>query len=452
MGRGSSYDPAVADGDRQCDAALPRIDQPDLALRAGLRRHRTAREIVLAWRRLVRRSTQADEATGAVNAAEADRRAATLVACSGGADSVCLAASLGAAGGRGPVTLAYVHHVGMRTAVETERDASLVRSLGGRLGVAVVEAEAHAPAIETGSGGRTAGRPSEASLRRARYSALATLARNLRAGFVVTGHHADDQLETVLMALMRGAGARGLAGIAAVRTLHESEPKASRTKPLAAAHETRRAQTDARGDRPPIRLLRPMLQIERAAARAMCESLGLDWREDPTNEDTTLLRNALRARVTPVLEELRPGVANRVARSSSAVRAAADLLERSGRELLERARMDAEAVGPPGVESSPVIALWSRSRLNEGEPAALAAGVRWLAREVLATTEHTSANSWSARGVAQNAQLDEFVRIVRDASPEPRSVELGGGLRCVVRHDRVYLAIRIDPNRDGRDA
>jgi tRNA(Ile)-lysidine synthase len=122
----------------------------------------------------------------------------------------------------------------------------------------------------------------EGAARTARYRALWRAAGELGCGWLATGHTLDDQAETVLLQLLRGAGAEGLAGMA------------------------------VRSDR----LLRPLLGVRRAETRACCAALGIGWREDPTNQQPGPLRNRIRQRVLPLLEELRPGAALALARAA----------------------------------------------------------------------------------------------------------------------------------------
>jgi tRNA(Ile)-lysidine synthase len=123
----------------------------------------------------------------------------------------------------------------------------------------------------------------EGAARAARYAALWPAAGDLGCRWLATGHTLDDQAETVLLQLLRGAGPDGLAGMA-VRS---------------------------------GRLLRPLLTVRRAETRAGCAAAGLDWREDPTNAGDGPLRNRVRHRLLPLLEELRPGATRALARTAA---------------------------------------------------------------------------------------------------------------------------------------
>lgn len=152
---------------------------------------------------------------------------------------------------------------------------------------------------------RRAGDSLEEAARNARRAALAAA---LAPGeLLLTAQHADDQLETVLLALLRGAGPRGLAGMPAVAPLRQG------------------------------RLLRPLLEYDRAAIRAAAEAAGLDWIEDPTNTDPRFDRNYLRSAVLPRLRARWPAAARTAARSARHAADAAGWLEAQARRDLDAA-------------------------------------------------------------------------------------------------------------------
>ena len=162
------------------------------------------------------------------------------------------------------------------------------------------------------------GESPEAAARRARYAALAP--RLAPGEILATAHHADDQAETVLLALLRGSGPRGLAGIAPGR-------------PLGAG-----------------RLLRPLLGLRRDALAAAARAWSLEWVEDPANRSVRHPRNRLRAEVLPLLETVAPGAVTAIARSARlqadaaqavAALAALDLAQCGDGEHLSRRRLRA---------------------------------------------------------------------------------------------------------------
>jgi tRNA(Ile)-lysidine synthase len=122
----------------------------------------------------------------------------------------------------------------------------------------------------------------EAAARRARYEAFA----KSKAGCIVLAHHLDDQAETVLMNLLRGAGLRGASGM----------PRESRF----------------RGKR----LLRPLLEVPREAILAYAREQGLEWIEDESNADESLTRNFVRRRLAPLMQQKYPKWRENLARAA----------------------------------------------------------------------------------------------------------------------------------------
>ena len=156
----------------------------------------------------------------------------------------------------------------------------------------------------------------ESAARRARYDFLArTLERD---EVLLTGHHQDDQVETVLLRLLRGSGIPGLSGIA---------------------------------DRQPFGnglLLRPLLDLSRAELRDDAESIGINWIEDPTNTDTAFDRNYLRHEVLPRLKQRWPGLGRTIGRSARLASESSGLLdalaEADGRNVVAGTCLDADGL------------------------------------------------------------------------------------------------------------
>ena len=223
-----------------------------------------------------------------------------LVACSGGPDSLALAAALafevssahrsGSAKSVGQALRAgavIVDH-GLQ-AVSSEVAAKTAKALAD-LGLEPVEVVK----VSVGS----AGGP-EAAARDARYEALESAAKRLGARAVLLGHTLNDQAETVLLGLGRGSGARSLSAMAA-STL--------------SAHGTT--------------FLRPLLGISRETTVAFCADSGLNPWNDPHNVDPKFTRVRVRQTVLPLLEqELGPNVAAALARTADLLRADADYLD-----------------------------------------------------------------------------------------------------------------------------
>lgn len=188
-----------------------------------------------------------------------------------------------------------MHDLRPRARAEADRDAA--RAVAEQLGLPFVE---RAVAVAALAGN------AEANARRERYRSLEAMAKEAGCGLVATGHQADDALETMLMALMRGAGLRGMRGIA--RSRREGV----------------------------VRVIRPMLTVAtREDCRRLCEVLGLSWREDETNADVARFRAALRRSVLPELEGLRPGASRRAAWTGVHLRRAHRIIHEHARALWE---------------------------------------------------------------------------------------------------------------------
>ena len=201
-----------------------------------------------------------------------------VAATSGGPDSVALAALLALAieGSRSQLVLAHVNH---GTRAGAWQDEAVVLSVGAALGLRVLCAS-----LEPGDA-------SEARLRAGRYARLAEIARGVGASRVLTAHNAEDQSETVLMALFRGTGRTGLAGMAPRRRLA-----------------------------PGIDLDRPLLDVSRVALHEYCSLRHLPVALDPSNAAPGYRRNAVRG----ALAELRqafPGLDESVARCAAILQA-----------------------------------------------------------------------------------------------------------------------------------
>jgi len=218
-----------------------------------------------------------------------------LVACSGGVDSTALLAAL-AAGRPDELRVRAVHvHHGLHP--NASKWSEHCRALGRELGVRLE--------VITAKVARSAGVSLEAAARDARYGLLA---QALEAGeFLLTAHHEDDQLETVLLQLFRGAGIAGLAAMPDVA-------------PFAGGW-----------------LARPLLSRTRAELEEWVRGAGLRWVDDDTNADETLDRNYLRRRVLPLIRERWQGVGSAVSRSARHAAEGQRLLDMIARSDVERA-------------------------------------------------------------------------------------------------------------------
>jgi tRNA(Ile)-lysidine synthase len=247
-----------------------------------------------------------------------------LAALSGGPDSTALVAALAALRDAGAIAALSALHVdhGLRAGASEDGDAA-ARTCA-ELGVPFARVRIQVPPGNV-----------QAQARRERYRALRAEADRLGALRIATGHTRTDQAETVLLRLLRGAGARGLAGIPARRG----------------------------------KIVRPLLDRSRAEVLAYLSDLGLSWREDPSNASPKYARNRVRHELVPVLAALAPAAERAIARSASLLRADERALAAWARDCLEgkaaaRARLLAE---PLAVRRRVVRALWRRAGPRGGE-------------------------------------------------------------------------------------
>jgi tRNA(Ile)-lysidine synthase len=208
-----------------------------------------------------------------------------LAACSGGADSLALAAALAHEAPRlglrgGAVTVDHGLQDG--SAAQASRVEATLLALG------LDPVRQVRVTVPPGAGGP------EAAARGARYAALEQEARQTGAAAVLLGHTRDDQAETVLLGLARGSGARSLAGMPARRGCYR----------------------------------RPLLGVGRATLREACQALGFEPWDDPQNMDPAYRRTRVRHQALPVLEQaLGPGITEALARSARQLRADCDALD-----------------------------------------------------------------------------------------------------------------------------
>ncbi|MFG1870033.1 tRNA lysidine(34) synthetase TilS [Micromonospora arborensis] len=296
-----------------------------------------------------------------------------LVACSGGADSLALAAAtvfVAPRLGRAAAFVTVDHGLQDGSAERAEAVANWARGVGF--------ASATVVPVEV------AGRPGgpEAAAREARYEALTEAARQQDAVAVLTGHTRDDQAETVLLALARGAGPRGLAGM------------------------------PARRDLAGVPLLRPLLEIGREQTRAACVALGLSPWQDPHNTDPSYTRSRVRADLLPALvRALGPGVVDNLARTARLVAADNAALDELAATALAAARC------PGGGLSVPALV-------------GLVPAVRGRVLHSWARELGAAAGALSHRHVTA---LDALVTDWRGQGP----TDLPGGVRVLRRADRL---------------
>lgn len=336
-------------------------------LRTALRGHPAVRRIVASWRQLTGGDDRRDETR------------TTLVACSGGADSSALVLALATTAAR--IHIGHIVH-DMRSAAESEKDASRVKELALLAGCGITTANIQARPLRGNL---------EALSRKLRYAQLGTIAKESACSFIATGHHIDDQAETVLMRLIRGVGPRGIAAIRPRRNLSGG-----------------------------LTLIRPMLTITHADAESICTLAGWRWNVDAGNADGSRLRSALRTRVLPVLEELRPSAARAIARSGALLATQAAAIDHAAHAVRAQAVRDANGV------------RWMRSHLAAVPSAVLGA-------VLLAETGEDSAPS------VQRA----IVRAIVDKKRHERTFTIG---RARVRVDASTVHIVLEGSMERSES
>jgi tRNA(Ile)-lysidine synthase len=220
------------------------------------------------------------------------------VAYSGGADSTALLHAA-CAQWPGQVRAIHVNHGLQAAAAQFETNCAAV--------CAQLNVPLHVVKV---SAGHAAGESPEDAARKARYTGLADAARALSVSQVLLGQHADDQIETILLALSRGAGLAGLSAMPAVF------------------------------ERAGVQFFRPLLEVPGASLRDWLTQTGRVFVDDPSNTDERFTRNRIRARLLPALADTFPHFRQTFARSASHAAQAQVLLD-------EVAAQDLQFVGSP---------------------------------------------------------------------------------------------------------
>lgn len=221
-----------------------------------------------------------------------------IVALSGGADSTALLDLLSRLPGFSPrLVAAHLNHC--LRGPESDRDEEFVRSLAEQYHIPL-----ECRRVDVKEHSRKERLNLEDAGRRARIGFLSELRESWHATAVAMAHHADDQAETVLMRLLRGAGPGGLAGM-----------------PYRNGRE----------------FIRPLLGVTRAELAAYLAERGLAWREDASNQDTAFMRNRIRHELLPILEQYNPAIRERLAATAAVLSDEHNLLNQLTKDVVDRA-------------------------------------------------------------------------------------------------------------------
>ena len=309
-----------------------------------------------------------------------------VIACSGGADSTALLLAASVISDRSDQVqdsrplVVYVHH---HLRSEADQEAKDVATLSDRIGMPFRCVNIK-PAEEKGS--------LAAAARSLRYSSLLEEASRVGAQAVLTAHHADDQLETVLMSLARGAGVAGISGMSQKRMLRSDRTEG-------------------------IMLVRPLLHVTHQILCEYCSLAQVPWSEDASNLDPQSPRIRVRSEVTPVLESIWPGTSRR----SSIT---AEVLEQAALALEEKV---AHIFGPPEVTR------WARSTLACHPRVLVGMGLQRAARHL---------------GIAPDSvcqrQMLPAADAIRDDVDRPRQFDWEGGVEVHITAKEVWLSCIAD--------
>ncbi len=309
------------------------------------------------------------------------------IAFSGGADSTALLRmACDIAPGR--VQAFHIHH-GLQAAADDFERHCVTLCSAWQVPLAVVRVQArHAP-----------GDSPEDAARRARYAALADAARTHRAQRVWLGQHADDQVETLLLALSRGAGLPGLAAM------------------------------PARFERDGVHFERPLLAVPGADLRAWLQALGIEWVEDPSNQDAAFTRNRIRLQLMPALEAAFPQFRETFTRSARHAAQAQALIEQvAAQDLATALAPTAGGKGGNGIGEGaglPIAAMHALTRERQAN----------LLRHWLRAVHHTAPTA---------AQLEEVLGQVAACRTRGHRIHLRVGAGHLVREGATLIFLPTD--------
>lgn len=307
--------------------------------------------------------------------------ATVVVAVSGGPDSLALLHVLRALAPSRQLRL-HVAHLDHALRPESPEDARFVAETAAAWALPCTVARADIAQIAAAE--RTG---VEATARAVRLRFLAATAQSVGASAVATGHTADDQAETVLLRLLRGAGPSGLAAMRPARPISAEQPM--------------------------IKLVRPLLDVPRAEVERYCAAHGLQPRHDPSNDLPIYLRNSMRGYILPLLKTYNSSIVATLGRTARICADEDDLIESLVADVWPRLA----TVEPDGVR-------FERGGFAAQHPALQRRLLRRGAAIVVPTIE------------LEARHVDLALGAIRD---ERRRVQLPGGLWLVIRRTALRL-------------
>ncbi|MGE4589654.1 MAG: tRNA lysidine(34) synthetase TilS [Acidaminococcaceae bacterium] len=225
------------------------------------------------------------------------RGAVLLAACSGGADSLAMTSALQQVGQDEGWQIFVCHVQHHLRGAEAERDALFVEKFCKERKLPFIRCD-----VDVNSLAAKKKISVEEAARELRYRALKDECQKLKAFAIVTGHHQDDQAETVLMNLLRGAGTRGLRGMQTKNGL----------------------------------IVRPFLGVTRKEMEDYCKQQGTEWCTDSSNECVDYRRNSIRKELLPLLEKYNPQIKRVLATTAYLAAQDEDYLEQLAQEYLKK--------------------------------------------------------------------------------------------------------------------
>ncbi|HXZ94656.1 MAG TPA: tRNA lysidine(34) synthetase TilS [Dehalococcoidia bacterium] len=259
------------------------------------------------------------------------RKELVVVGVSGGADSVCLIYVLAKWQKELGIKLHVAHLNHQLRGTESEGDAEYVSNLAGSLGIpsTIERQDVAAYRIERNCS-------IEEAAREIRYAFLARVARQVGAHRIAIGHTRDDQVETILMHILRGTGITGLCGLAPCSPLaYDSQGMSLPAEVLSVA----------KGKRSNLLVIRPLLDITREETASYCQKHQLEPRIDSSNLSPSFLRNRLRLHLLPLLRQYNPSIDQALLRLADIAKEDNAFIDQQASELWDKvARQENSAV------------------------------------------------------------------------------------------------------------
>jgi tRNA(Ile)-lysidine synthase len=246
-----------------------------------------------------------------------------VVGVSGGADSVCLLHVLAKCQKELRIKLHVAHLNHQLRGVESEADAEYVSNLAGSLGIPSTIDRQDVAAYRTERNCSI-----EEAARELRYAFLARVAREAGANRIAIGHTRDDQVETILMHILRGTGITGLCGLAPCSPM---------------AYDSQ--GTSLRAKRSNLLVIRPLLDITREETASYCQEYQLEPRIDSSNFSPSFFRNRLRLHLLPLLRQYNPSIDQALLRLADIAKEDSALIEQQASGLWDEvARQENNAI------------------------------------------------------------------------------------------------------------